>query len=210
MSNIPPDQTPFPPEFFVRGDESTDAGFYVFPRYVTHIDAGAIAAVGALYEELRVAGDVLDLMSSWVSHFTQTPHSLTVLGMNADELAANPQARAWVVHDLNAQPTLPFADNTFDHATCCVSVDYLTRPVEVFRDVARVVRPGGLFVCTFSNRLFPTKAIRGWLASDDEAHQQIVVEYFRRAGGYAPAVARRCTPDTHRGDPLFAVWAAVE
>jgi len=210
MSTFPPDQTPFPPDFFGRGDESTDAAFYAFPRYVTHIDDDAIAAVGALYEELGVAGAVLDLMSSWVSHFTQAPEALTVLGMNADELAANPQARAWVVHDLNAEPFLPFADDTFDHATCCVSVDYLTRPVDVFRDIARVVRMGGLFVCTFSNRLFPTKAIRGWLASGDDGHQQIVTEYFRRAGGYAPAVARRCTPDTHRGDPLFAVWAAVQ
>ncbi len=151
MSNNPQDQTPFPPGFFVRGDDAADAEFYAFPRYVTHIDDGAIAAVGALYEELHVTGGVLDLMGSWVSHFEQTPEALTVLGMNADELAANPQARAWVVHDLNADPALPFADNTFDHATCCVSVDYLTRPVDVFREVARVVRPGGLFVCTFSN-----------------------------------------------------------
>jgi SAM-dependent methyltransferase len=203
------DQTPFPPGFFARGDDSSDGAFYSFPRYVTHIDDGAIAAVGALYQELGVDGDVLDVMSSWVSHFKETPAALTVLGMNADELAANPQARAWVVHDLNADPVLPFPDDAFDHATCCVSVDYLTQPVEVFRDVARVVRPGGFFVCTFSNRLFPTKAIRGWLASDDETHQQIVVEYFRRAGRYAPAVAHRCTPDGHRGDPLYAVWASV-
>lgn len=201
---------PFPPGFFGRDDESTDAVFYAAPRFVTHIDDGAIAAVGALYEELGVAGQVLDLMSSWVSHFRQSPASLTVLGMNADELAANPHARARVVHDLNSEPTLPFDDDTFDDAMCCVSVDYLTRPVEVFREVARVVRPGGLFVCTFSNRLFPTKAIRGWLVSGDDTHLEIVDEYFRRAGRYAPAVARRCTPDGHRGDPLFAVWAAVE
>ncbi len=203
------DQTPFPPGFFARGDEAGDAAFYSFPRYVTHIDDGAIVAVGALYQELGIDGAVLDVMSSWVSHFTETPEALTVLGMNADELAANPQARAWVVHDLNDVPVLPFPDDAFDHATCCVSVDYLTRPVEVFRDVARVVRAGGLFVCTFSNRLFPTKAVRGWLASDDAAHQQIVAEYFRRAGQYEPAVARRCTPEGHRGDPLFGIWARV-
>jgi ubiquinone/menaquinone biosynthesis C-methylase UbiE len=93
----------------------------------------------------------------------------------------------------------------FDHATCCVSVDYLTRPVEVFREVARVLRPAGLFVCTFSNRLFPTKAIRGWLMSDDETHLRIVAEYFRVAGGYEPALTRRCDAP---GDPLYAVWAA--
>lgn len=198
----------FPDDFFGRGDETDDADFYAYPRYVTHIDAGAIEAVGALYEALGVRGAVLDLMSSWVSHFRETPRALTVLGMNADELAANPQAHAWLVHDLNTDPTLPFDDDTFDHATCCVSVDYLTRPVDVFRQVARVVRPRGSFVCTFSNRLFPTKAIRGWLHSPSAAHQEIVAAYFAAAGGYEPALARECaTPPG--GDPLYAVWAEV-
>ena len=109
---------------------------------MTHIDEGAIAIVGALYEELGICGAVLDVMSSWVSHFRVPPEALTVLGMNAAELAANPQARDWLVHDLNAQPALPFTDDSFDHATCCVSVDYLTRPVEVFREVAAGRPPG--------------------------------------------------------------------
>jgi SAM-dependent methyltransferase len=197
-----------PDGFFARADETNDAEFYAFPRYVTHIDDGAIDAVGALYAELGVGGDVLDLMGSWISHFRLTPDALTVLGMNADELAANRQARSWVVHDLNADPSLPFDDDTFDHATCCVSVDYLTRPVEVFREVARVVRAGGVFVCTFSNRLFPTKAIRGWLASESAAHRQIVAGYFNAAGRYEPSAARECaTPPG--SDPLYAVWAAV-
>src|SRR5262249_44332592 len=108
-----------------------------------------------------------------------------------------------------ADPALPFEADAFDHATCCVSVDYLTQPVEVFRQVGRVVASGGLFVCTFSNRLLPTKAIRGWLISDDNAHMQIVAEYFRRAGGFAAANARTCTRLDHRGDPLYAVWATV-
>ncbi|HTL85414.1 MAG TPA: methyltransferase domain-containing protein [Acidimicrobiia bacterium] len=199
----------FPAGFFARGDESSDARFYAVSRFVTHIDDGAIAAVSGLYEELAIEGAVLDLMSSWVSHFRNAPKQLTVLGMNGAELEANPQASCCVVHDLNESPTLPFGDDTFDHAVCCVSVDYLTDPVAVFRDVARVVRSGGLFVCTFSNRLFPTKAIRGWLMSDDVAHMEIVREYFARAGGYEPAIARQCTPAEHRGDPLFAVWAEV-
>jgi ubiquinone/menaquinone biosynthesis C-methylase UbiE len=129
--------------------------------------------------------------------------------MNADELAANPEAKEWVVHDLNQDPVLPFADGTFDHAVCCVSVDYLTRPVEVFRDTARVVRAGGLFVCTFSNRLFPTKAVRGWLMTNDDAHCGIVRDYFAQSGAFHDAVARRRTPLDHRGDPLFGVWARV-
>jgi len=204
------DVTTFPPEFFARSDSGDDALFYAHPRFVTHIDAGAIAAVGELYDALGVRGAVLDVMGSWVSHFRTAPEALTVLGMNRDELAANPQARSFVVHDLNADPVLPFADDAFDHATCCVSVDYLTQPVAVFAEVARVVRPGGVFVCSFSNRLFPTKAIWGWLATDDAGHIEIVSEYFRRAAGFGPPVARRCTPDGAPGDPLFGVWAVVQ
>jgi SAM-dependent methyltransferase len=193
--------------FFDRADASPDAEFYRWPRFVTHIDDGAIAAVGALYEELRITGVVLDLMGSWVSHFLHAPTQLTVLGMNADELAANPQATATVVHDLNAYPRLPFENAVFDSAVCCVSVDYLNRPVEVFMDVARVLRPGAAFVCTFSNRCFPTKAIRGWLSATDAEHGEIVAGYFREAGGWSDPVTDRRTPPVHPGDPLFATWA---
>ena len=201
----------FPPGFFDRADPSDDALFYATPRLVTHVDHGAIAAVGALYEELGLAGtDVLDLMSSWVSHFKPraAPHRLTLLGMNAQELAANPLASAAVVHDLNADPALPFDEASFDHATCCVSVDYLTRPVDVFREVARVLRPQGLFVVTFSNRIFPTKAIRGWMMSDSVGHCRIVSEYFAASGAFAPATVELRTPPEQPGDPLYGVWAS--
>jgi len=195
----------FPPGFFDRMDPSADAAFYSSARLVTHIDDDAIAAVGALYEELGITGEVLDLMASWVSHFLVPPARLTVLGLNSVELAANPAATAAVVHDLNVDPRLPFADSAFDSVVCCVSVDYLTRPVEVFVDVARVLRPGGDFVCTFSNRCFPTKAIRGWLYSSDEEHCDLVTRYFGLAGGWIDPQVQRRTPAT--GDPLFAVWA---
>ena len=102
---------------------------------------------------------------------------------------------------------LPFPDRSFDAVVCCVSVDYLVRPIEVFRDVSRALRPGGVFVCTFSNRCFPTKAIRGWLLSTDAQHGEIVAEYFRRAGGWDEPVVERRTSLSHLGDPLYAVWA---
>jgi len=196
----------FPDGFFTRADETPDARFYGPIRLVTHIDDRAIAAVAALYRELGIEGDVLDLMASWVSHFESRPRHLTVLGMNASELKHNPMAAARVAFDLNADPTLPFADATFDATVCCVSVDYLVRPVEVFRDVGRVLRPGGIFLCTFSNRLFPTKAIHGWLATDDAGHCAIVERYFKRCGRFAPATSRLCTPPGP-GDPLYGVWA---
>jgi SAM-dependent methyltransferase len=201
------DSNPFPLGFFDRSDGSGDAVFYSWPRLVKHLDDHAIAAVGALYDELGISGDVLDLMSSWVSHFNTPPARLTALGMNSEELDANPSARVTVVHDLNAEPRLPFPDESFDDAVCCVSVDYLTRPIEVFRDVARVLRPGGSFVCTFSNRCFPTKAIRGWLYADDEQRCEIVEKYFRLAGRWDEPHSQRRTPVSHFGDPLLAVWA---
>jgi SAM-dependent methyltransferase len=197
----------FPPGFFDRADPSSNAAFYSWPRMVTHIDAAAIAAVSDLYEELAVEGEVLDLMGSWVSHFRRAPAELTVLGMNAEELAANPQAHATVVHDLNADPHLPFAAARFDAAVCCVSVDYLTQPVAVFTEVARVLRPGAPFVCTFSNRCFPTRAIRGWLSATDEQRCEIVATYFRLAEGWDEPVVSRRTEPSRLGDPLFAVWA---
>ncbi|HEY2563353.1 MAG TPA: methyltransferase domain-containing protein, partial [Acidimicrobiales bacterium] len=178
------DSDMFPPEFYQRADPSPDPAFYLRPRLVTHIDDHAIAVVGALYDELGITGQVLDLMGSLVSHFRTPPAQLTVLGMNSEELEANPAASVTVVHDLNAEPRLPFDDATFDAVVCCVSVDYLTRPVEVFTDVARVLRPGGPFVCTFSNRCVPTKAIRGWLYATDEEHCSIVGRYFQLAAGW--------------------------
>ena len=200
--------THFPDGFFDRADPEDDAVFYSVPRLVTHIDDGAIASVGDLYEELGIDGDVLDLMSSWVSHFSTQPGRLRVLGMNALELDANERAAERIVHDLNADPRLPLPDECIDDVVCCVSIDYLTKPVDVFRDIARVLRPGGRFVCTFSNRVFATKAIRAWLYGTDEDRCEIVAEYFRRSRVFVePTIARR-TPVGHRGDPLFAVWAA--
>ncbi len=183
------DAEPFPPGFFDRVDRGPDARFYTVPRFVTHIDDGAIAAVGALYDELGIHGDVLDLMGSWVSHFRVAPAHLTVLGMNEDELNANSTATATIVHDLNADPVLPLDDEAFDAVVCCASVDYLLRPVEVFREVRRVLRPQGTFVCTFSNRVFPTKAIRGWLAASDDGRAEIVATYFRASGGWTEPTA---------------------
>ena len=203
-----PTESIFPPHFFDRADETADEDFYAPDRLVTHIDTGAIAAVSALYRELELDGDVLDLCSSWVSHFDPPPARLVALGMNATELAANAAASSWVVRNLNDDPTLPFDDATFDAVACCVSVDYLTRPLEVFSEVARVLRPRGVFACTFSNRCFPTKAIRGWLSTDDRGHCAIVRTYFESTPPFGEPVVEHRNPGA-RGDPLYAVWARV-
>lgn len=202
----------FPDGFFRRDDERPDELFYGPPRLVTHIDEAAIAAVGDLYAELGIDGSaprpvrVLDLMSSWISHFRTPPGELVVLGMNAAELAANTAATERVVQDLNVDPHLPLPDGDADAVVCCVSIDYLTRPVEVLEEAGRVLRPGGALAITFSNRCFPTKAVRGWLLTDDEQHGELVAELVRRAGLFTePEVSLRTR--FGRGDPLYAVVA---
>ena len=201
----------WPQGWFARADERPDTEFYADARLVTHLDDAAIDAVSALYDELGLTGDVLDLMSSWVSHFRTAPRSLTALGLNAVELDANPMATSRVVQDLNASPLLPFDDASFDAVVNCVSIDYLVRPVEVLAEVARVLRPGGVSVCTFSNRMFPTKAVRGWLSVAEQDRPLVVAAYHRQADvagqpAFAePRVEQRL--DGRRSDPLWAVWA---
>jgi SAM-dependent methyltransferase len=204
------DEHGYPDGFFDRDDPSDDVRFYLPDRLVTHIDVPAITAVGVLYAELGIDGDVLDLMSSWISHFRTAPSNLVALGMNERELASNRHAASYVLHDLNRDPRLPFDDASFDAVVCCVSVDYLIRPVEVFRDVGRVLRPGGLFVVTYSNRCFPTKAIDGWLKTSDAGRVVIVRSYFDRAGGFGETNAELRTRIDAPGDPLWAVWATAQ
>ena len=203
--------TPLPAEFFARQDETPDAEFYHHPRFVTHIDEVAIAAVTQLYREYFLPDtELLDLMSSWVSHLPPDVlyRRVVGLGMNAAELAANPRLESFVVQDLNQQPILPFADQEFDGAAICVSVDYLTQPVAVLRELARVLRPGAPLVITFSNRCFPSKAVAAWHALDDRGHLALVRQYLLAAGGWqAIELLDRSPRPPGRSDPLFAVVA---
>jgi SAM-dependent methyltransferase len=200
---------PFPPHFFDRADTTPDRDFYAEPRFVQHMDATAQQAVGDLYEDLQIDGRVLDLFAAWDSHFTVEPDELVGLGMNAKELESNEALSERVLQDLNEAPVLPFPDGRFDDVVCSSGVDYLTRPLEVFADVARVLVPGGRFVCTFTSRCFPSKAIRGWLATDDGGHVRIVRRYFELTPAFGRAESDLRTSLAGTGDNLWAVWAAT-
>lgn len=202
-----------PASIFRRQDETPDAEFYHHPRFVTHIDDRAIAAVTQLYREYFPPNStLLDLMSSWVSHLPADVAYRRVvgLGLNAAELQANPRLESFAVQDLNQQPILPFATDEFDGAAICVSIDYLTQPVEVVRELARVLRPEAPLVITFSNRCFPTKAIAAWHALDDRGHLALIQRYLTTAGGWhaIELLDRSPQPPSH-SDPLFAVVARV-
>lgn len=204
------DENPLRPEHFRRLDEDDDASFYAVPRLVTHIDDAAIEAATRFYRALLPAGGhILDLMSSWVSHLPEdVPFaSVTGLGMNATELASNPRLTQWTVHDLNADPVLPYADKAFDAAIVTVSVQYLVRPQDVFAEVGRVLKPGAPFAVLYSNRCFPTKAVAVWQALDMRGRAELIGLYFRLSGRFGSPRAYDLSPAAGRSDPLVAVVA---
>ena len=205
---------------FQRQDEQSDTRFYDHPRLVHHIDETARDMVADLYKRFVTDGmHVLDLMSSWTSHLPPSVKPLRVsgLGMNATELEQNPRLTDYRVHDLNTDPALPYQNNTFDVVICSVSVEYLTDPLAVFADVARVLKPDGKFVITFSNRWFSPKVIQIWEQIHEFERMGLVMEYFIRSGGfdnlntYSMRGLPRPKDDKYAAeqplsDPVYAVW----
>jgi SAM-dependent methyltransferase len=190
---------------FAKQDGGDDLAFYAPPRLVTHIDDAALGALTGCYRErLPADAEVLDLMSSWVSHLPEE-RSLTVVGhgMNGQELAANGRLNRWFVQDLNRDPILPLDDEAFDAALCCAGVQYLQRPLHVFREVRRVLRPGAPFIVSYSNRCFPTKAVAIWRSLDLGGHAALIRRYMERAG--YDRIEVLVLADGRSGDPLVAV-----
>lgn len=213
------DQTP--PEF-ARQDESNDARFYQTDRLVSHLDATALATVEELIASLVVEKRpaVLDLMASWDSHLPPGLETARVagLGMNPRELAANPRLDERLVHDLNADPRLPWEDASFDVVLNTLSVDYLVHPVEVLAEARRVLRPGGLLLVIFSNRWFEPKVTGIWRRAGESERVVLVERWLAAAGGLAEPrlfVSKglpRPADDkyAHLGipsDPVYAVFA---
>jgi SAM-dependent methyltransferase len=195
---------------FERMDDSEDSQFYAFPRKVVHIDDPAIAAAGQfMATTFAPHGVLLDLMSSWRSHLPAgfVKQRMVGLGLNAEEMADNPDLDEYVVHDLNLDPHLPFPDDFFDGAVVTVSIQYMIRPLEVFAEVRRVLKPGAPFIVLFSNRMFPTKAVRVWQVLRDERRAELVRAYFQHTGGYDEPVFHNLSPNPGLSDPLYAVCA---
>ncbi len=193
---------------FSKIDGGEDELFYEEPRLVYHIDDKAVAALTDFYRAVLPQGGVLlDLMSSWVSHLPpETQYAEVIgLGMNAAELAANPRLARWFVQNLNRDPSLPLEDASIDAAMICVSVQYLEEPVAVLHEVARVLRPGGPIVISFSNRCFWTKAVAIWRALGDDGHAALVERYLRAAGFAEIETHRLAEWVEDQSDPLIAV-----
>ena len=174
---------------------------------IERIDDAAIAAVTDLYREvLPNGGAILDVMSNWVSHLPPEVSYRRVVGVGQDAcmLAENPFLDEWRVQDLNRTAPLPFGDGEFDGATICASIQHLTRPCEVIREIGRVLRPGAPLIVTFSQRCLASPAIACWCLLDDAGHLCLVAQHFVEAGNWANIRSVDRTP-AGGGSPLYAV-----
>lgn len=212
----------FSDDAFSRLDDTDDATFYAKDRFVSHLDSLAISTVEYIIGSLIVEDQpaILDLMAGWDSHIPKTlkPSEVVGLGLNENELKQNAGLTEYVLHDINRDPRLPFPDNRFDAVINTVSVDYMTRPVPVFEEVARILKPGGLFLVIFSDRMFPQKAFKLWRESSHEERVILVDEFFKQSEGFQKTslfVSKgkprpkddKYAKSTSISDPVYALYA---
>lgn len=210
---------PLRPDQRTKLDPNSDTLFYELPRFVTHVDEGFIQQLTDLYQHrLRPQTRILDLMSSWVSHLPEDLEFAHVEGhgMNAEELARNPRLNHYFVQNLNDNPKLPLADQSFDAVLNTVSVQYLQYPEAIFTEVYRILKPGGVAIFSFSNRMFYQKAIEAWREGTELGRVELVKSYFRGVTGFTEpeAISQRSQVPSFLqmlgmagGDPFYAVLA---
>ncbi|PSO62000.1 MAG: SAM-dependent methyltransferase [Cyanobacteria bacterium QS_7_48_42] len=200
-------------------DPSDDTQFYTSPRFVTHVDESFIDQLTNLYRErLKPHTRILDMMSSWVSHLPDEMEFAHVEGhgMNEEELARNPQLDHYFIHDLNQNPQFPLSDQNFDAVLNAVSIQYLQYPEAVFAEIHRILKPGGVVIVSFSNRMFFEKAIAAWRENTESGRIELVKDYFRAVDGFSEpeAISRHSSIPTFLqmlggggSDPFYAVIA---
>ena len=208
------------PEQRSKLDKTEDELFYAYPRLVTHVDEGFIDRLTNLYrQKLKPNTRILDLMSSWVSHLPEEMEfsHIEAQGMNEEELRKNPRLDRYFLQNLNKNPKLPLEDCSFDAVLNTVSVQYLEYPEAVFSEIHRILKPGGVAIFSFSNRMFYQKAIAIWRDSSEMGRVKLVKGYFRSVAGFGPPEVISHQPPlvpsflqmlgVGGGDPFYAVLA---
>lgn len=205
----------FPASYFRRHDERDDHIFYSLIREKPYLADGALDAFHLLVcRLLPPTTTLLDVAAGAHSYLPPALDCLHVtgVGLNASEMARNPHLDEILVQDLNRNPQLRFADETFDAALCTCGVQYFTKPLEIFCEVNRVLKPSGIFLVSFTKACFLKKAISLWLATRSRQHQLIVRRYFEVAGNWRDvgATPNQWPLDVRENHQFFAVWATKE
>lgn len=189
-------------------DDTDDRSFYESPRFVTHADDGFLDRLTTVYETYTSPGDrVFDAMSSWVSFLPEYDYEFVLgHGLNEAELAENTQLDDYFVQNFNADQELPIADEQFDALCCALSVQYLQFPGRIFEEFGRVLAPGGTAIVSFTNRMFPTKAVAAWRRRSMDERAELVERYLD-AGGFSEL---RRVADQPKADPFYVVVGRVD
>ncbi len=199
-------------------DNTDDRDFYSMPRFVTHVDQGFIDQLTQLYSDRLLPNTrILDLMSSWVSHLPEMEFAhVEGHGMNQEELARNARLNHYFVQNLNDNPQLPLLDQDFDAVLNCVSVQYLQYPDAIFSEIHRILKPGGIAIISFSNRMFFQKAIAAWRDGSQASRVELVKSYFKSVPGFSipEVIVHQSTVPSFLqmlgvggGDPFYGVIA---
>ena len=162
-----PKTFPYTQKDLTPEDPSNDQLFYLLPKFVHHAGEECRQCLTDYYDLIlprHRGGNVLDLCSSFTSHYPNrwkapSDGSCIALGLNPLELAANPSKTEFKVQNLNINVKLPFENNRFDVITNSLSVDYLTRPLEVFDEMYRILKPGGAYLVLFLYLYLPLSSI---------------------------------------------------
>ncbi len=200
-------------------DDTDDHLFYADPRFVTHVDEGFIQQLTDLYSDrLKPNTRIFDMMSSWVSHLPEEMEFSHIEGhgLNAEELARNPRLNHYFVQNINENPQFPLANEDFDAVLNCVSVQYAQYPEAIFSEIHRILKPGGVAIISFSNRMFFQKAIQAWREASEPQRVELVKGYFASVPGFTTPeviVQKSTLPNFLQwlgapgGDPFYAVIA---
>lgn len=200
-------------------DDSEDSFFYSFPRFVNHVDDNFINQLTEVYrQQLKPNTRILDLMSSWVSHLPSEIEFTHIEGhgMNEEELKRNKSLNHYFIQNLNQNIQLPLKDQDFDAVLCAVSVQYLQYPEAIFSEMARVLKPNGVAIISFSNRMFYQKAISAWRDATDRQRIHLVKSYFQSVPDFSPPQIVATQPEIPAilqmfgiggRDPFYALFA---
>ena len=192
-------------------DERDDALWYARPRFCTHVDDGFLEQLTRLYRQRTTPEfKCLDLCASHVSHYPYAYAYVLGHGLNREELERNEQFRrgmnAFFVRNFNEHPVVDAPDRTFDMVSMCVSIQYMQRGEELFREIFRVLKPGGVAIISYSNRMFYEKAVSVWRDGTGYSRTQLVKSYFQNVNGFTePEVITEVLPDgieDKKGNPF--------